>query len=169
MIVSNINIDNTKNNINIKDVIKKHYQNKTNKILIINNQNNRQIILIGKINIKYNYNDKKIFDNIYLPELIKFYLDNNIITTENINDNEYNINDTLYIINYNEELDNIKKYISELNNINKYKLELSNNCIIEDDIVPDNKRAYSYGYINILLISLLISVITIIFIITKYH
>ena len=172
MIVSNIKIDNIKNNTNIKDIIKKYYQNKTNKIIIINNNTNREIILLGDKNIKYNYNDTKIFDSIYLPELINFYLNNNIITNSIENDNEYNINNSLYLINYNKEsLSYIKNYINIINKKNNFKLELNNNCIIEDDITPNIKkeRIYSYGYINILLISLIIAVLTIIFCITRYY
>ena len=167
MIVSNINIDNTKNNTNIKDIIKKYYQNNTNKIIINNNQ---EIILIGDKNIKYKYNDSKVFNTIYIPELISFYLNNNIITKEELNDNEYIINDTLYIINFNKEIiSNIKEYINIINKRNNFKLELNNNCTIEDDIIPTNnkEKIYSYGYINILLISFIIAIITIITCIIK--
>ncbi|MBQ6494775.1 MAG: hypothetical protein IJI49_02100 [Bacilli bacterium] len=174
MILSNIIIDKTKYNTNIKDIIKAFNQNNTKEIII--NTIDKEIFLIGNKNINYKYTDYKIFDNIYLPEIINFYLINNIVKIEKEylknNNYIYSINNNIHLIYKDkEQLSNIKSYIKTINNRNNIKLELKNNITLENDVIESNRKEkiYSYGYINILLISLLIAVSTIIFCLTKLH
>lgn len=173
--INNYNINITKNNINIKDLKKKYITNNTNKIIILKENNKVEVLLIGEKNIKYIYNDIKLFNQIYIPELINLYLNDNIIEKEQekiINNNKYYcINNNFYILNYNIELFNyLKEYIIEINKNNNYKIEINKDYLKEDNNINKEKEiVHSYGYINILLISFIITIITIIYCISRYY
>ena len=169
--LSNINIDKYSNNTTLIKFKKRFNNNKTTKTIIIDNDNKREVILIGEKNIHITYSNNITFDNIYLPEIINTYLkENNKITKETKNNYYYNLNNNLYLINFKETLLNgTKNYIYEINNKNNYKIELNKNYEKEEPTydITNYSKAYSYGYINILLVSFIISIITIILCIIK--
>ena len=171
----NINIDRELSNTSIINFKKKYYSNKTTKIFILGNENIREVILIGDKNILINYSQINMFDNIYLPEIIDFYLKynnklDNELEKKKDNSYYYSINNNLYILNIdNNLLTNIKEYLHKINKKNKYKLEISKDYVKEDIVIENNKnKIYSYGYINILFIAFIITIATIIFCLFKY-
>ena len=173
--INNIKIDRTLSNTSIYNFKKKYYSNKTTRILILENDNKREVILIGDKNILITYDNNNMFDNLFLPEIINLYLRNKEITKE-LSKEYYNrhylcINDNLYIMNYNEIImSGTKEYIHSINNNNIYKIELNKDYEKEESTINVNnyKRVYSYGYINILLVAFIISIITIIFCLFKF-
>ena len=174
--LSNIDIDRELSNTSIVNLKKKYYANKTNKILILDNKNKREVILIGNETILIEYENTNMFDNIYLPEIINLYLKyNNELKNEIEKKKEYrnfySINNNLYILNVtNELLTGIKEYLYKINDENNYKLEISKDYINEEIIHRNNNRnkLYSYGYVNILLIALIITITTIVFCLFRY-
>ena len=172
----NLKIDKELSNISIVKLKEEYFDNKTNKTLILNNENKREVILIGSQNILIQYPNTFMFDTIHLPEIIDLYLKSNNTLTNEIKINKeycniYSINNNLYILNFEDKLlFNIKEYIYIINNKNNYKKEIEKDYIINKNNNQANNlsRAYSYGYINILLIALLISTITIMFCLLKY-
>ena len=173
--LNNVNIDRSLSNTSIFNLKKKYYANKTTKILILENDNKREVVLIGDKNILIKYVNNNMFDNLFLPEIINLYLRNNEISKEFYKeyDNRHYlcINDNLYIMNYNENtMSSTKKYIHSINNNNQYRIELNKNYEREEPATKVNNynKAYSYGYINILLVAFIISILTILFCIIKH-
>ena len=170
MEVSNIKKDKTKYNTNIKDIIKSYKQNNTKEVIIDNIS--KEITLIGNKNLNYKYSDNRLFDTLYIPELLRFYITNNIIEKEKEekrgNNKIYSINNELHLINDKDyNINNIKDYIKIINNKKKLEIELKNNITLEKEVIENKKESFNYGYINILLISLFIAIATIIFCITR--
>ena len=121
----------------------------------------------------YNFENKKMFSNVYLIEILKIYVDNFDIGDDWDKNEQFNkyfasINDNFYLINFEEEeIDGIISFMNNLWRDKKYRQNISMNCeFISDDYNVENNEVkkfnYSYGYINILLISFIISIITII-------
>ena len=121
----------------------------------------------------YNFENKKMFNNVYLIEILKLYVDNFDIGDDWDKNEQFNkyfasINDSFYLINFEEEeINGIISFMNSLWRDKKYRQNISMNCeFISDDYNVENNEVkkfnYSYGYINILLISFIISIITII-------
>ena len=139
----------------------------------INALNNKiiNLFIVGTDSVKFTFKNSNVFYNVVLPELIRLYIDNidSIIKKEHIkqfNTSFVNINDNFYLLGLKEDIVvSSLKYIDDILNIKKYQIDLNKEFMVdytEDEVnINYNKRVYSYGYANILLISFIISVITI--------
>ena len=152
---------NNNTNFTLKEVIDK-----------INN-NNIDIRIIKDKNIKvyidnelFIFNDILMFNNIYLPEIIKKYSKYNNLEKSS-KDKQFrlyflNINDNFYLINFKEEeIDGCLIYLKELTKKNNIDNDLKENYTFIKDI-ETLRPNYSYGYVSIIFISLIMSIITII-------
>lgn len=171
--VTTCKIDKEFTNFTASD-INKYITDKSTLVIFKDNSQSKLIIKEEK-NILFISNSSTTFINIFLPEIIKKYssLFPNI-TKENLTNKNnkcfYNVNDNLYILNYEERIITpIINFLHELYKQNNYKLEISKNYLDEEieenepiNYQDTNKIKYSYGYINILLISFILSIITII-------
>ena len=171
--VSNLKIDNYIEENNLFTIKKKYYTNKTTTLIIINNKE-RNLIFKGIQNILFEFKNNELFDKLILPEILDLYIENNSNITsekleEQLNQAFYQANNNLYILNFSKEIIEANiKYLHKLNDKKNYKLEVNKNYIKEVPKVEESKVSYSYGYINILLIAFIISLLTIIICLTKY-
>lgn len=174
--------------INIKNmvcdfsyVINYYYRNEISKIIIINGRDKVDLIMVSENTIKFVFKNKMNFERVVLPEILKVY--SNKIDSLNgeeslryFNKLFYKVNDQFYMLNFYDEvvLDNIS-FLRELVNRKKYQLDLNKNiefnfdidtCENNEDIVV-SRNSYSYGYVNILLISLILSLVTIVICLLK--
>lgn len=166
-IVSSIKYDNIFNND--FDKIKEYYN--SNCKLVIYDNKIINLFIVGTDSVKFTFKNSNVFYNVVLPELIRLYIDNidSIIKKEHIkqfNTSFVNINDNFYLLGLKEDIVvSSLKYIDDILNIKKYQIDLNKEFMVdytEDEVnINYNKRVYSYGYANILLISFIISVITI--------
>ena len=75
-----------------------------------------------------------------------------------------NINDNFYLIDFNEEeLDGCFEFIKNVDRKNNYKLDMdSNYTFIKETEEEKINYSYRYGYVSIIFISFVMSIITII-------
>ena len=134
-------------------------------IFIVNNKDRINLYIKGDYNYLFVFKDRVMFNNIYFPELVKLYGINNGLDRF-IKDKQFNlyhccINDNFYLINFSEdEVLWCENYLKSIDEKNKRNSELSENYNFIKDISPTYN--YSYGYVSIILISFIISIITII-------
>lgn len=151
----------------------KEYYKDNNMIIILNNDTGIKLILKGDINTCYSLKNKNMFINVYLPEILNIYIEkNNKLYKEEkyiqYNNSFYNINSNLYILNFkNDILDANIEYLHNMYKHKEYLMEINQNYIKKDiieinNLVNKTEKNYSFGYINILLISFILSVITIV-------
>lgn len=173
MEISNQQINEIVEDFDFVDI--KHYYNieEKNKIIIINEDNKRRLIISGIVNISFDFLNIDLFDKVFLPEILKIYVSkNNNITNEKITTQFknafYHANDNLYILDFDENL--VKANVTFLHNLidkKQYRININKDYMIREteDIEIIEKtptKAYSYGYINILLISFILSIITLV-------
>ncbi len=185
----NTNKQSSKNFKNIQKILDEHAKwqirdfsisdieatvNKKSKFIIYKDSNTNKLIIVSQTIVAYFIDNDTLFNNVYLPEILKIYTSyNNEVGDNGICDNEdisYGyVNNNLYIINYSREFINYNLlYLKSISNKLNYRLELSKNYMDEDgdEVIvssPKNRRKiYSYGYINILFISFVLSILTII-------
>lgn len=180
MEVSRIKIDNYIENFDFTDI--KYYYNleDSNKIIIINDGEKRKLIISGIVTISFCFSNNELFDRVFLPELLKLYVSrNNELSNEMItyqfNHLFYQVNNDLYILDFDDFLmtPNIE-FLHNLINKKRYQININKDYVIYENIENDKKistkasnKAYSYGYVNILLISFVLSLMTIIICLLK--
>jgi hypothetical protein len=160
------------------DEIRESYEEDKNSKLIINDRDDEIDLLIkGKKNIRFRFLNKDFFFKLYLPEILKLYVKKiNEISKEQydvqFNKCFVNINDNLYFLKMERTLiDSSIEFVKNLLERKNYQREVSREYIREnEDISIDKNReiSYSYGYINILLIAFILSVLTIVFCLFRY-
>ena len=153
------------NNFNPLD-IHDYINQTTDTIKIINDKDSVKLYINNDKNYLFKFKDKKMFKNIYLPEILKYYNKYNAIENSNISNqfNKYccNINDSLYLINFTEEeIDGCIFYLQEATKKKFEDDDLKENYTFIKNIEPV-RPSYSYGYVSIIFISFLISIVTII-------
>ena len=152
-------------------IIKKFYDNDSDcKIVIVNNSDSIELILASENNVKFVFENKDYFEKIVLPEVLKMYsLEVESLELEekirDFNKMFYKVNEQLYMLNfYDEVVEYNIRFLHSLVMKKKYKLELNKDIVIDnvvDNDIKITKKSYSYGYVNILLISFIISLLTI--------
>ena len=164
---------NTTNNNNIVLIdsfnpidIHNYINEKTDTIKIINGKDSIKLYINNDKNYLFNFQDKKMFNNIYLPEILKYY--NKYNATENSNISKQfnkcygNINDNFYLINFTEEeIDGCIFYLQEATKKKFEDEDLQENYTFIKNI-ESVSPSYSYGYVSIIFISFIISIVTII-------
>lgn len=156
----------------------KYYYNlsSNNKLIIFNKDNQRQLIISGPSNILFKFTNSSNFDKLFLPEILKIYIDSTKEMKKEQLESQHNkafysLNNNFYILNFSKEIIEANtNFLHKLFNQKKYKLELNKKYLKEEFEIKDTKKNYnySYGYVNILLIALILSVLTIIFCISRY-
>lgn len=174
--ITNCQISREITNFNIFDI--KEVLNKDSIIIIFNNNFTNKLIIKNKKNISFTVNNIESFINIFLPEILKNYASIHYKIDKESIDMQFNrcfcnINDNLYILNYKEEICTANiSFLRELCKENGYRINISKNYLEtfdeSQDFNKNIKPKYSYGYINILLISFIISILTIIICLMKY-
>lgn len=160
-------IDKTFKNFTIAD-IKDCINSNTNNIVVLNDNNIIKLYIDDGKNCLFVFNDRNMFDNIFLPEILNMYgsmYDKSTMDEVKYFNNNYGkINDNFYFINFKEEeIQGWFNYFCGIVRKNDYKLDLdSNYTFIKKEITTNKRYNYSYGYISLLFISLIISVITIV-------
>ncbi|MBR3162088.1 MAG: hypothetical protein IKF19_05095 [Bacilli bacterium] len=160
-------IDKTFKNFTIAD-IKDCINSNTNNIVVLNDNNMIKLYIDDGKNCLFVFNDRNMFDNIFLPEILNMYgsmYDKSTMDEVKYFNNNYGkINDNFYFINFKEEeIQGWFNYFCGIVRKNDYKLDLdSNYTFIKKEITTNKRYNYSYGYISLLFISLIISVITIV-------
>lgn len=157
--------------------IKKYFPKSKETILIILATNtNRKIIIKGLNPVIFTIDNISYFDKLILPELLNLYIqNNNHIDKDNLikqySKSFYQANDNLYLINFDEPfLEANIKYLEKIISQKNYQLHINENYIKEENSQKRTKYRpnYSYGYVNILLIAFILSLLTIIICLTKY-
>ncbi|MEE3342610.1 MAG: hypothetical protein VZS44_00790 [Bacilli bacterium] len=144
------------------DKINKCINDELNNIVIVKEKDIKLYIDSDKYYL-FIFKDKNMFEKVYLPEIMKYYIyGGNEISRVNIDGQIGNINDNFYLINFNiDDLEGYIKYIKDINDKVNYQLDLEKDYVFVKESV-ENKYSYSYGYVSILFISFVLSIITII-------
>ena len=143
-------------------------QNPNSTLILIATKTNRKLIIKNNHNILFKTTNINTFDKLIIPELLKNYVSNNPkINTETIIDKDYKslyeVNKNLYFLEFNYQI--LEEYINYLKKISQKELQhlnINENYQKEEHIEEPKQLNYSYGYINILLIAFILSIITIV-------
>ena len=162
------NVDKVFNDFDIND-IENCFNKGLNSLMVIKKDKMIELYIDGDNKFLFNFRDKNMFNNIYIPEILKFYSNKYNVEVSYI-DRQFNkyfgvINDNFYFINFSlEEIEGYIKYIDNESKKNNYKLDLESNYtfIKKDEENIKLEYSYSYGYASIIFISLVISIITMI-------
>ncbi len=159
-------IDKAFNDFSVLDMVK-CINDSINNIFVMNNGNSINLYIDSDKYYLFVFKDKKMFDRLFLPELLRSYVNAFDIGEKIFIDGELKksygiINDNFYLINYNhDEIVGCYQFMKRVNYDNNYKIDMdSNYTFIKEEV--DVRPSYSYGYISVIFISLIISIITII-------
>lgn len=173
-----VQIDEEVMDINL-DAIKRYYQfDKNSKLIICNRNGNLELLIIGNRNFKFVFKNEVMFFKIFLPEILKMYVTRiKKITKEEVQEQFAKkfamINNNLYFLGVEGDLvDSSIVFMQNLIGIQNYHLEVNKKYVKRDEEYEQKPQPfvnkYSYGYINILLIAFILSIITIIFCLSRY-
>lgn len=160
------NVDETFDNFSLSDIDRCINSDVINIVIVRDNKLIKLYVDSDKFYL-FIFRDKTMFDNVYLPEIIKLYIDkyNNVEKIEI--DNQFNtsfgnINDNFYFVNFKTiDIEGYFKFVRNIRDKIDYELDLNSNYVFIKK--NDEQRVnYSYGYVSILFISFIISIITII-------
>lgn len=171
--LSSLDIDREITNFNYLTISNYYPKTDDDILIILSEENIRKVIIISSQTILLTTKNTDLFDKLIFPELLNLYISNNKKESfiEQKEENNYIINDNLYILNFNNKF--LELHINYFNNLKEkeyYKLYISKDYQKEEkeEFPTENNINYSYGYVNVLFIAVIITLLTVIICLINY-